>query len=1286
MKSLTRSRFVLIFCLAFVVVTSLVMLRPYASVVAARASSISPLLAALVQKFAPQAIQQPTRADQQTPPQKRQTQSRTGVEAGSNPEEQGKPDCPLPPHFDQLSSAAQMAVMNQLGCLPKGTTAPTQLEAQPTPYTSEAALANPQVNNPAADLTNRNTQSETTIVLGAGSNVIAAYNDSGSFISGASKFTGYAVSTDSGTTFTDQGTLPTNAGGDAGDPVLVRSAATGTIFLSTLEFNLDALQIFRSTDNGLTFNAPINGAPGFTAANANHDKEWIAVDNTPGPGFGNVYMTWRNFGSPGGITFTRSTDDGLTWGPNGGLLIEPVASGGSQGAFVTVGADHAVYVFWYDGTSPRKLRMRKSTDQGLTFGAAVTVTNLLTTGVNGALGLEFRSNAFIQAYAHPTDANILYAVYNDNPAGADRADVFFTQSNDGGATWTPGVRVNTDATTTDQYFPSLAIKPNGSTLAITWYDRRCDPTNTLIERWGRVGTIAGTTVTFGPDFVISDSSFPAIFGLDPVVNTTYMGDYDQSVADNTHFYTTWGDNRLGTQDVRFAKFTNAGPGMPILKILSTALSGGNGDSFINPNECNTLTVTVVNKGSVATAGDVSVTISTATPGAYTPAPTSTYPAIGPSGATATNTIPLKISTTAAYVCGTPVIVNITLTSAMGTETFTITLPGFTPNYTLTTMTGQAIEPGTALVAGSQADDASVAIALPFNYTFYDQTFTTLRASTNGNLQFTGNNTAFTNLCLAAGSLNNVIFPHWDDLLLTGAGEGIYTSTSGLAPNRIFNIEWRGRLFAGNAAVNFEVRLYEGQTKFDLIYGTVGNSGASATVGVQRDTGSKLTQFSCNTASLSSGLKITGTLQTGCPDGGGACIVAPMVSSISDPLFCTGDNNTVSVHAELPNPTNAPALFTFSAPLPPQLIGVPGTCAASAGTCTITATQVTVMGTLPANQTLTVDYKVRIPNGTPQGTNLCITSTGRLDVDGNGTLDTLDMVTACTVLNCPNSTIGVSAQKAGSVLVFPYYTSKAAEKKDTRITISNPGATVPTTYVHVFFIDGSNCNQSDQFVCLTPNASIAFKMSEYDPEVTGWLLAVAVDNQGRPTRNNVLIGNAFVNDGEYVDNYGAESFQAKSPALAALNDTTATLFFDGSSYDAVPNQFMFEIQSPLDAAGQKIVTAGLNGNLTTGQLSGAGQVGTGLVINGNETPLGSFVSFLSGACQAQALISGSNPRVPGGMSKLIPIGQVGTVQLNVGGAVGLLMTPRTAKWSGIRALHKTRLTGATLIIPVLQPVC
>src|SRR5207253_866238 len=94
-----------------------------------------------------------------------------------------------------------------------------------------------------------------------------------------------------------------------------------------------------------------------------------------------------------------------------------------------------------------------------------------------------------------------------------------------------------------------------------------------------------------------------------------------------------------------------------------------------------------------------------------------------------------------------------------------------------------------------------------------------------------------------------------------SGCGIFTSMSGSAPNRIFTIEWRTVYFNNNAQLaNFEVRLYEGQTRFDVIYDQVDQNGLRATIGVQGD-GSygNNTQVSCNTARLLTGWITTYTM-------------------------------------------------------------------------------------------------------------------------------------------------------------------------------------------------------------------------------------------------------------------------------------------------------------------------------------------------------------------------------------------------------------------------------------------
>jgi hypothetical protein len=72
------------------------------------------------------------------------------------------------------------------------------------------------------------------------------------------------------------------------------------------------------------------------------------------------------------------------------------------------------------------------------------------------------------------------------------------------------------------------------------------------------------------------------------------------------------------------------------------------------------------------------------------------------------------------------------------------------------------------------------------------------------------------------------------------------------------IEWRATYFGDNTtAANFEVVLFENQSSFNIIYGTVGQYGSSATVGVQRISGGpQSTTWECNTGGLKPGLMLT----------------------------------------------------------------------------------------------------------------------------------------------------------------------------------------------------------------------------------------------------------------------------------------------------------------------------------------------------------------------------------------------------------------------------------------------
>jgi hypothetical protein len=191
-------------------------------------------------------------------------------------------------------------------------------------------------------------------------------------------------------------------------------------------------------------------------------------------------------------------------------------------------------------------------------------------------------------------------------------------------------------------------------------------------------------------------------------------------------------------------------------------------------------------------------------------------------------------------------------SGSGTPTVTAT-PCSTANYVYTPTAGATIVPG-ATDIGNHCDDCETAVTLPFPYTLYDQTFTTVQVNANGRLRF-GQATVFPVVCLPFPGYTYNVLPYATDLRTDTPNSGVYTSVTGVAPNRIFNIEWRATVFASGQPVNFEVRLYEGQQQFEFIYATVDSGGA--VVGVQRDN-TRYTEYTCGPG-LTAGLKLMFTL-------------------------------------------------------------------------------------------------------------------------------------------------------------------------------------------------------------------------------------------------------------------------------------------------------------------------------------------------------------------------------------------------------------------------------------------
>jgi len=252
-----------------------------------------------------------------------------------------------------------------------------------------------------------------------------------------------------------------------------------------------------------------------------------------------------------------------------------------------------------------------------------------------------------------------------------------------------------------------------------------------------------------------------------------------------------------------------------------------------------------------------------------------------------------------------------------TSTATSTPPACS-NYVIAQETGVPIVPGTQNI-GLSCDDCVTSISLPFSYRLYDQTFTSATVSSNGNLQFLSSSSAFNNTCLPAPVFNYAILPYWDDLLVDSPSYGVFTSTTGIAPNRTFNIEWRTNCFS-ECNLDFELVLYENQTRFDFIYGQMDRHGESATIGVQQGVGGTFTQYSCNTFNTTqSGLRLSFTLEP-------CATTTPTSTPLTPPPTATPTMTATATLPTTPPPTNTATNTTNRTPTNPPVASYTSTVA------------------------------------------------------------------------------------------------------------------------------------------------------------------------------------------------------------------------------------------------------------------------------------------------------------------------------------------------------------------------
>jgi len=323
-----------------------------------------------------------------------------------------------------------------------------------------SASANVALTRIAVDPFTNSTSQHQTIVepdtYSFGSTIVAAAQF-GRFFNGGASDTGWATSTNNGVSWTS-GVLPgltvfTSPPGPyarTSDPVVAFDARHNVWMINSLALNSSpsgvAVVVNRSTNGGTSWGNPVTVRA--VGVGEDFDKNWIVCDNTStSPFYGSCYVQWDDFGHGNRFRMAFSRDGGLTWTlsttPNVGVI------GGQP-----VVQPNGTVVVPIDNASETALGYSRSTNGGVSFGTAFTITSISHHTVAGSLRTGPLPSAEIDA------AGKIFVAWQDCRfrSGCARNDIVYVTSTNG-TTWSAVTRVPIDpvSSTVDHFIPGLAV-------------------------------------------------------------------------------------------------------------------------------------------------------------------------------------------------------------------------------------------------------------------------------------------------------------------------------------------------------------------------------------------------------------------------------------------------------------------------------------------------------------------------------------------------------------------------------------------------------------------------------------------------------------------------------------------------------------------------------------------------------------------------------------------------------------------------------------------------------------
>jgi len=302
---------------------------------------------------------------------------------------------------------------------------------------------------------------------------------------------------------------------NAADPTIA-FGAKGEVYFAFVALNpaQGAVAVSRSNDGGRTW-ASQTWATSFTGG---ADKPAIIANG------GSLHLFYQN----GSLLTSVSRDGSASWSSSAvidanGRNAAPVVSNGSVNVFYSTA--NSIMVAYPIG-------------MGLGY-QSQTVANVTALQ---ARPTHYRASIYPAAGADSKGS--MYVAWADGRNAGHGNDILYSRYSNG--SWSAPVSLNTDAGSSDQLMPALAVGSDGA-VNVSWLDNRNDQSNYNYDVYMTRSTDG---VHFGTNQRVTNvSSNP---DNDQRTNGTMIGDYFSIAAGNGAVYSVWTDTRNNNEDIYMA--------------------------------------------------------------------------------------------------------------------------------------------------------------------------------------------------------------------------------------------------------------------------------------------------------------------------------------------------------------------------------------------------------------------------------------------------------------------------------------------------------------------------------------------------------------------------------------------------------------------------------------------------------------------------------------------------------------------------------------------------------------